>query len=219
MPLHFASPPRCHSPYEYRTRLFSLASFGFFRESVRTTGPSIIEHIERYNHVFSAFADHGISVFAFDQRGFGRTAQKTKTQGMTTMTDQLRDLEFFLAAEAKEAKLADQKLYLMGHSMVGQTSLAPLLRRRLSTDFQGGGIVLTYATRKDDRARPTLAKLDGLIASAPMIEQPPGFRANRLLLKVGGRVGWLLPSLQMKIDIKKDVSLNSRIPEREETYI
>jgi alpha-beta hydrolase superfamily lysophospholipase len=31
------------------------------------------EHIGRYDHVFSKFASAGIRVFAYDQRGFGRT--------------------------------------------------------------------------------------------------------------------------------------------------
>ena len=31
------------------------------------------EHIHRYEHVFSAMAQAGIRVFAWDQRGFGRT--------------------------------------------------------------------------------------------------------------------------------------------------
>lgn len=31
------------------------------------------EHIARYEHVFSKFAENSIRVFAYDQRGFGRT--------------------------------------------------------------------------------------------------------------------------------------------------
>lgn len=34
------------------------------------------EHVNRYNHVFDAFATAGIKVRAFDQRGFGQTGRK-----------------------------------------------------------------------------------------------------------------------------------------------
>ena len=37
------------------------------------------EHVERYD--FSEFASKGIQVTAFDQRGFGRTAARTNTEG------------------------------------------------------------------------------------------------------------------------------------------
>ncbi|EIW80282.1 hypothetical protein CONPUDRAFT_165852 [Coniophora puteana RWD-64-598 SS2] len=33
-----------------------------------------VEHIARYEHVFPVWAARGIAVFAYDQRGFGRTA-------------------------------------------------------------------------------------------------------------------------------------------------
>lgn len=76
---------------------------------------------------------------------------------------------------------------------------------------QGGGIVLNYACQPD-ASRPTLQKLGGIIASAPMILQPPGYRTGALTLAAGGLVGRLLPSLQLKIPISGEVSRRASPP-------
>lgn len=54
--------------------------------------------------------------------------------------------------------------------------------------------------------RPSLSKLAGVISSSPIILQPPEARVNRLTLYAGAALGKLLPSLQMKVDIKGTVS-------------
>ncbi|KAH8916799.1 alpha/beta-hydrolase [Atractiella rhizophila] len=64
-----------------------------------------VEHIERYDHVFPIYAQKGIEVFAFDQRGSGQTAANTN----------FIDRELKLSKE----KGVDKKLFLMGHSMGG----------------------------------------------------------------------------------------------------
>lgn len=70
--------------------------------------------------------------------------------------------------------------------------------------LQGGGIVMQYACTSST-LRPSLAKLAGIISSSPITVQPPETRVNRLTLYAGGAIGKLLPSLQMKIDIKGTV--------------
>lgn len=83
--------------------------------------------MERYNYFFQQFAARGISVFAFDQRGWGQTGQKTKSYGITTAQKQLLDLEYFLAQE--EQAYPGSKLFLYGHSMVSQALCCPLIDR------------------------------------------------------------------------------------------
>ena len=72
--------------------------------------------VERYDYFFTSLAKKGITTFAFDQRGWGRTAQKTNTEGITDLKRQLQDLEFFLAREL--SLYNPEKLFLFGHSMV-----------------------------------------------------------------------------------------------------
>ena len=53
--------------------------------------------------------------------------------------------------------------------------------------------------------RPSLSKLAGVISSSPITVQPPDSRVSRVTLYAGALVGKLLPSLQMKIEIKGTV--------------
>jgi len=71
---------------------------------------------------------------------------------------------------------------------------------------QGGGIVLNYACQPSS-SRPTLHKLSGLVASAPMILQPPEDRVGKLTLTAGSLLGHILPSLQIKIKLLGTVSI------------
>ena len=80
------------------------------------------EHIGRYEHVFARYPARGVTIFAFDQRGFGRTVldlghkSKDSTYGKTDWKSQLQDIEFFAKYLAREFQ--DVPLFLMGHSMV-----------------------------------------------------------------------------------------------------
>lgn len=81
-----------------------------------------IEHIERYHAVFSRWARNGISVFAYDQRGFGRTAIETEkspssSYGKTSWKDQMEDISFFIIRERLRLGTG-VPIFLMGHSMV-----------------------------------------------------------------------------------------------------
>lgn len=138
-----------------------------------------VEYVERYNYYFSQFAERGISVFAFDQRGFGKTGQKTDSLGVTSGPKQLSDIEYFLSKEEQKLHGQNIKIFLYGHSM-------------------GGALALTYACLQDS-SRPTLSKLSGLISSSPLISQLPHEKAGSALLFVGGLIGKVLPSLQMKV--------------------
>jgi pimeloyl-ACP methyl ester carboxylesterase len=81
-----------------------------------------VEHVGRYEHVFPAYAKKGIAVFAFDMRGFGRTALDNErsagsSYGKTNSADQRADLRWALSEAEKQ--WAGVPLFLMGHSMVG----------------------------------------------------------------------------------------------------
>lgn len=86
-----------------------------------------IEHIGRYEHLHTYFAEHDIAVFAFDQRGFGKTAldKEHKSSGSsfakTSGKDQLSDAEWAILHTKEEMEKRGWdgvKLFLMGHSMV-----------------------------------------------------------------------------------------------------
>ena len=85
------------------------------------------EHIGRYTHFHPLLSAHGIAVFAYDQRGFGLTAQDTKgnkskssTYGKTCWKDQMVDIEWAVGHTLKSFE--GKPVFLMGHSMVNFTS-------------------------------------------------------------------------------------------------
>jgi acylglycerol lipase len=108
----------------------------FYTRTYTSTSPAkaavvfihgFIEHIGRFEHIFPKYQARGITVFAFDQRGFGRTAEdkersKDAMYGKTNTVDALRDTEWAVGV-AKE-KVGDAPVFLMGHSMVSFLVLA-----------------------------------------------------------------------------------------------
>lgn len=96
-----------------------------------------IEHVARYHHILPLWADAGISVMAFDQRGFGKTATDEKNKspassyGVTSWAQQQDDIAFFVARERKRLG-AGVPLFLVAHSMVGSTILCPSSYCKLS---------------------------------------------------------------------------------------
>lgn len=81
------------------------------------------EHIGRYSHFHPLLSSRGIAVFAYDQRGFGLTAQDTNgnksitsSYGKTCWKDQMADIEWAVQHTRKSFK--GKPVFLMGHSMV-----------------------------------------------------------------------------------------------------
>lgn len=71
----------------------------------------------------TAFAERGIAVFAFDQRGFGQTTMKKENGGgkkyaWTSWSEQFEDLEWAVKVAKQVEGFGDLPLFLMGHSMV-----------------------------------------------------------------------------------------------------
>ncbi|PEN14090.1 lysophospholipase [Longibacter salinarum] len=102
------------------------------------------EHSGRYGHVADAMNDRGIEVYAYDQRGYGRS--EGPRAYVDSFDDYVDDLELAIAHVRR--RINDQPLYLFGHSM-------------------GGAVVLQYALQRQHDG------IDGLILSSPAIEVDP----------------------------------------------
>ena len=82
-----------------------------------------IEHIGRYAHIFPQWQKQGVIVFAYDQRGFGKTAEDTEhrsedsSYGKTSGVHQLEDADWAVG-EAKSRFGEQLPVFVMGHSMV-----------------------------------------------------------------------------------------------------
>lgn len=80
------------------------------------------EHLGRYEWAHGEYASQGITVFTYDQRGFGRTAldhpnkSKHSAYGKTSWPDQLSDIEFWV--KHLKSEYSELPLFLKGHSMV-----------------------------------------------------------------------------------------------------
>jgi acylglycerol lipase len=80
-----------------------------------------IEHVARYTHAHTPWAQRGFAVFTFDQRGFGRTAldpakSRQSIYGRTSTPEAMGDVEWAILHVAKQFPGAP--IFLMGHSMV-----------------------------------------------------------------------------------------------------
>ena len=80
------------------------------------------DHISRYEDVHPRFAAHGITVFAYDMRGFGRTTldeehrSADELYGKTSRPTELGDLDWWVNHVAKT--YPDVPIFVMGHSAV-----------------------------------------------------------------------------------------------------
>jgi alpha-beta hydrolase superfamily lysophospholipase len=96
-----------------------------------------------YSRAFEApgafFAQHGIALYAYDQRGFGAAPSPGQWFGTATLDDDVRSMAALL-----RAKYPGKKLFLLGESM-------------------GGAIALTAMTSA------TPPDVDGVILSAPAV--------------------------------------------------
>lgn len=80
------------------------------------------EHATRYVEFHTKLADSGISVFTYDQRGFGRTSMdekersKSSSYGRTGWDDQMADLNWAIGYARQQ--VPGVPLFIMGQSMV-----------------------------------------------------------------------------------------------------
>jgi len=124
-----------------------------------------------YSNAFDApgrwFADRGIAVYAYDQRGFGRATRPGIWPGTETL---VADLE--TAAAAVRSRHRGVPFFVLGESMGGavvMTALAgrmaagPLPARPAETTPVGAVVPLAV------RTAPATALADGIILSAPAV--------------------------------------------------
>lgn len=136
------------------------------------------EHINRYNDFFPKLAARGIQVFAWDQRGWGRSVTKPAERGLTGPTSQVvADVAAFVGDKLHQQPppADDAPLFVMGHSM-------------------GGGEVMTLAG--DAQHAELVGRVRGWILECPLIglaEEPSTFK-----VLAGRLVGRLLPRQQLK---------------------
>ncbi|KAL7930579.1 Alpha/Beta hydrolase protein [Trichoderma chlorosporum] len=132
------------------------------------------EHINRYNDFFPKLAEHGIQVFAWDQRGWGRSVTRPAEKGLTGPTTQVvADIVGFI----QEKLPSDAPVFVMGHSM-------------------GGGEVLTLAG--DAEHRQLVAQIRGWILEAPFVGFTKTAEPSAVKVVLGRLAGRLLPRHQLK---------------------
>ena len=104
--------------HQFYTRTYAAT----FPKAVVLFVHGFAEHVGRYEHAHVKYPAHSITVFAFDLRGYGRTAldathkSKDAAYGKTNWAWQMQDIEFFGNHLAKQ--YPGVPLYLMGHSAV-----------------------------------------------------------------------------------------------------
>ncbi|GAA5884865.1 hypothetical protein JCM16303_005327 [Sporobolomyces ruberrimus] len=157
-----------------------------------------VEHVRRYDHVFPMYADKGIAVFAYDQRGFGQTAFYTPkhTQGQTSWPQQFTDIDHF-ASYTRSLFPSPLPFFLMGHSM-------------------GGALSLAYPTRQPRLPNFDSSRFSGIISTSPLIRQAPAVKAPGFVLKLGSVVGKVFPNLPLSAKVKPEDTC--RDPEIQKAY-
>ncbi|KAJ3073162.1 hypothetical protein HDU98_002134 [Podochytrium sp. JEL0797] len=130
------------------------------------------EHIERYDYVFSRFADAGIMVKGMDWRGHGRTVKSDKSgiQGFHTSFAQVHEDMLQLLAIEVEGAPKDLPTFSMGHSM-------------------GGLIALLMAKHHSAR----IPNLRGVISQSPACA--PGVAPSPILIGAVRNFGFIAPKV------------------------
>lgn len=105
---------------EFYTRIYTPSTAP---KALLVTVHGFNEHIGRFTHVHPSYAQRGIAVFAYDQRGFGLTVQKKengagKKYAQTSWKEQLEDIEWAIKEARKLPGCTSIPVFIMGHSMV-----------------------------------------------------------------------------------------------------
>ncbi|KAL1949729.1 hypothetical protein VTO73DRAFT_8610 [Trametes versicolor] len=128
------------------------------------------DHIGRYEDVHPRFAQRGIAVFAYDMRGFGRTAldethrSADEYYGKTSRPLELADLEWWVKHVSRT--MPKTPIFVMGYSA-------------------GGGMTMAFPTRPHAPPTPdTVALVSGIIAQGPLVHLTyPAAKVLRLIAK------------------------------------
>ncbi|THX43438.1 alpha/beta-hydrolase [Aureobasidium pullulans] len=130
------------------------------------------DHCNNYPVFFEHLANQGIDVYAFDQRGWGRSVTRKHDRGLTGPTSRvLADITSMLHTLLP----TPVPLFIMGHSM-------------------GGAEILHYASTGPSEI---LSQIRGFISSAPLIALHPSTRPFRATVLAGRLAGRVLPKFQL----------------------
>ncbi|KAJ4286146.1 hypothetical protein N0V90_013495 [Kalmusia sp. IMI 367209] len=150
------------------------------------------DHCNAYNDFFPTLASKGIEVYAFDQRGWGRSVQKPSEKGNTGPTTRvLDDITSFL----KTVIPCPIPLFLMGHSM-------------------GGGEVLLYMSTGPEEIRKHIR---GFLLESPFVDFSPESKPSQITVFFGRLAGKVLPHRQLVNAL--DVTLVTRDPAVQKQFL
>lgn len=136
------------------------------------------DHVGRYYGFFPHLASRGIAVYAFDQRGWGKSVARPSDRGHSGPTAQvLSDIAAFIRGSAVPAEPAAAPLFVMGHSM-------------------GGGEVLALASTPQYE-ESVVSRVRGWVLESPFIDFPPAARPGALKVMAGRLAGRVLPRMKL----------------------
>lgn len=136
------------------------------------------DHVGRYYGFFPHLASSGIAVYAFDQRGWGKSVARPADRGHSGPTAQvLSDIAAFITQAAIPAEPKGVPLFVMGHSM-------------------GGGEVLALASTPEYE-ESIVARVRGWVLEAPFIDFPAASRPGSLKIMAGRLAGKVLPRMKL----------------------
>jgi acylglycerol lipase len=138
------------------------------------------DHCNFYGDLFRSLSDQGITVYSFDQRGWGRSVHQPSQRGQTGPTSQvLDDISHFI----RNLPASTLPLFLMGHSM-------------------GGAETLVYAAQGPS---DITHKIRGYLVESPFIALHPAARPWRVTVTLGRLASKVLPNMPMlnKLDASK----------------
>jgi len=148
------------------------------RDDVEAQGAVLIvhgygEHSGRYGHVARAFVEVGLQVFAYDQRGYGRSeGRRAYVHSFDTYLNDLDRALRCIRPRTRSRSRENAPLFLFGHSM-------------------GGAVVLLHAL---ERPRSLVRhNVEGLMLSSPAVEVDPDIAP--LLRKAARVIGTVAPWL------------------------
>ena len=140
------------------------------------------EHSSRYVHLVEKLNGIGISVFSFDGRGHGKSAEGKPDAYFDSYQDYLKDIDALFGKV--KSYVPGVPSFLYGHSM-------------------GGGLVAAYALDYKPEAA-------GVILSSPAIKEDEG--TSKLLMAVGGIMSKYFPRFKaLKLDASKISRIPSKV--------
>ncbi|KAH0538679.1 hypothetical protein FGG08_004754 [Glutinoglossum americanum] len=152
------------------------------------------DHCSNYEHFCTTLATHGIAVYGYDQRGWGRSVASSQERGRGGSTAViLDDLTQFLERLIAEDRATP--IFLKGHSM-------------------GGGIALTYAALSPPHIAP---HIHGYILNAPLLVLHPKSAPPAFLQRVLALASRVLPNLALPQKIPPEIV--SRDPEVQRQFV